>query len=219
MLCGLLLGLAILPGQVMTAPVELVSLPAPDTVGAVTVEAAIHGRRSVRVYDTDSLAIEEIGQLLWAAQGRTSRRGFRTTPSAGATFPIELYLVTGRVRGLKRGVYHYIPEEHALEPLGHDKVIYLLRDAALGQACIETAAVNLVLGCVYRRTTARYGDRGKMYVHMEAGHIGQNVHLQCEALGLGTVMVGAFDPKRVKQVLRIDTHPIYIMPVGRKRKG
>ncbi len=216
---GLLLASVALLAQVRTGPAKVVELPVPDTLGKMTLEAALHQRRSIRSYKGDSLSLEEVGQVLWAAQGKTIGWGGRTAPSAGATYPMELYLVVGRVQGLGAGVYRYLIDEHALELLLSEDVLHELSGAAWGQTMIEAAPANLVLACDYSRTTGRYGERGKRYVHMEAGHVGQNVHLQCEALGLGTVMIGAFSDQKVKEILGIRYRPLYIMPFGRKRKG
>lgn len=195
----------------------VIQLPAPDTVGKVTVEQALARRRSIRSYQVDSLTPVELGQVLWAAQGQTTSRGFRTAPSAGATYPMELYVATGRVRGLEPGLYRYLAGKHALELVREGELLHRLSGAALGQTMIEAAAATLVLACEYRRTTGHYGERGRMYVHMEAGHIGQNVHLQCEALGLGTCMVGAFSDRQVQETLGIEFEPLYLMPMGRKK--
>lgn len=206
-------------GLLMASPAmtdSLVLLPAPDTAGRMTVEAALEQRRSVRSYARDSLTLAEAGQVLWAAQGKTATWGGRTAPSAGATYPMELYLVAGRVEGLAPGVYQYVVDRHALKLVKSGDVRHTLAGACLGQTMVEAAALDLVLACEYKRTTGRYGERGRMYVHMEAGHIGQNVHLQCEALGLGTVMVGAFLDAAVKRVLGTSLEPLYVMPIGRR---
>jgi SagB-type dehydrogenase family enzyme len=194
----------------------VVKLPPPDTVGRVTVEQALWHRRSVRVFSDESLTIKQVGQLLWAAQGMNSGSLRRTAPSAGATYPMELYVVAGRVEGLKPGMYHYRFDGHALEPTGVGDLRGELAAAALNQRSIAAAPAVLVLAADYSRTAKKYGERTSRYVHMEAGHVGENVHLQCEALGLGTVMIGAFDDGRVEKLLGIKEEPLYIMPLGRK---
>jgi len=184
----------------------------------MSVEEALFRRRSVREYSPQSLTLEEVSQLLWATQGVTSsQRGFRTAPSAGATFPMEIYLVVSRVDGLASGLYRYDPYENSVQMEVEGDLSRKLARAALDQYWVSEAAVNLVIAAVYERTTMRYGERGIRYVHMEAGHIGQNVYLQAEALGLGTVVVGAFHDEQVKKVLKIKEEPLYIMPVGRRR--
>jgi len=197
---------------------SLISLPVPDTMGKVTVEQALLHRRSARSYANEPLTLEDIGQLLWAAQGKTGKAFGRTAPSAGATYPMELFLVAGRVTGLDSGVYQYQVERHALKPLMIGDLRRELAGAAFGQTCIEQAPASLVLTCDYKRTTRRYGERGFRYVHMEAGHIGQNVALQAVARGLGTVMIGAFNDSGVQRLLGTVYSPLYIIPVGRLKK-
>lgn len=194
-----------------------IKLPPPAQTGKVSVEEALARRRSVRRYSSQQLSLEQVAQILWAAQGRT-RGSFRTAPSAGATYPMELLLVVGEktVVGLEAGVYSYSPEGHRLTQKETGDKRDVLCDACLKQRFIRQAPISLVLCAIYERTCDHYGRRGERYVHMEAGHIGQNVHLQAEALGLGTVMVGAFDDEQVSRVLRLEPslRPLYIMPVG-----
>ncbi len=195
---------------------EKVKLPEPKYSSDISVEEALKNRRSVRSYKDEALTIEEVSQLLWAAQGLTREWGGRTAPSAGATYPLETYLVVGSVINLQPGVYKYDPEKHSIELTLKKDVRKDLAEAALGQSFIWQAPIDIVLAAVYRRTTGRYRERGNRYVHMEIGHVGQNVHLQCETMGLGTVMVGAFNDEQVKKVLGIEAEPLYIMPVGKK---
>jgi len=184
-------------------------------VGDVSVEEALAARRSVRVYEETFLTLEEVAQLLWAAQGITSEWGGRTAPSAGATYPLEIYVVVGGVEELEAGVYRYLPGEHSVRRVNEGDLRDKLSSAALGQEWVRTAPVSLVIAASYERTTRQYGERGKRYVHMEVGHVGQNVYLQATSLGLGTVMVGAFDDAEVKELLGIEEEPLAIMPVGR----
>lgn len=195
-----------------------IALPPPRMTGDLSVEQALARRRSVREFKDALLTLGDVAQLLWAAQGITDAEGHRTAPSAGATYPLELYLVAGRVEDLAPGVYHYRPADHALEQLADGDVRQALMAAALDQPCVGNGAAHLVFAAVYERTTDRYGERGTRYVHMDVGHAGQNVHLQAEALGLGTVVVAAFDDARVHAVLGlpIGEEPLYIMPVGRR---
>lgn len=212
---GSVLLLAGLTGVVM----DTIVLPKPDTVGDKTVEQVLLRRRSVRSFSMAALSLSETSQLLWASQGKTANWGGRTAPSAGATYPMELYLAVGEVEGLTPGVYRYLVDAHALERVKSEDVRQKLAQASFSQAAVKSAPAVLVLACEYRRTTERYGERGVRYVHMEAGHVGQNAHLECEALGLGTVMIGAFDDAEVKRVLAMASDPLYIMPVGRRKGG
>jgi len=188
-----------------------VSLPAPATVGKMSVEEALAKRRSVRRFAAKDLTIEQIGQLAWAAQGITEpSRGLRTAPSAGATYPLELYLVKAD------GVFHYLPRGHKVEQQSSQDRRADLADAAHGQGSVKGAPVSFVFAAVYERTRARYGDRAERYVHMEVGHAAENIHLQAVALGLASVPVGAFDDEAVAKVLSLpaDQAPLYIIPVG-----
>lgn len=196
----------------------VVHLPPPITRGQLSVEEAISRRKSVRRYKETALTLGELSQLLWAAQGITHGK-FRAVPSAGATYPFEIMVVVGQqtVVGLSAGVYHYGPGGHSLTMEKTGDIRQDLCGAALGQQCVANAPVILVACAIFTRTTFRYGTRAQRYVNMEAGHIGQNVHLQAIPLGLGAVMIGAFDDERVRGLLGLDeaVRPLYIIPVGR----
>ena len=197
-----------------------IKLPGPRYDSDVSVEEALLKRRSIREYTGEPLTLQEVSQLLWAAQGITDPRGLRTSPSAGALYPLEVYVVVGDVENLAKGVYKYKPHEHEIiKVLDGDKREELAK-AALGQAWVKEAAINIVITAVYARTTVKYGDRGIRYVHMEAGHAAQNLYLQATAMNLGTVTVGAFHDEQVKEVLNLpkDEQPLYILPVGKKKK-
>ena len=207
-------------GEVNAVHPGNLELPSPRPEEGLSIEAGLHARRSVRSYRTQGLDLSQVGQILWAAQGVTDEdRGFRTAPSAGATFPLEVYLVAGEVRGLEPGVYRYIPRQHRLEMISEGDVRDQLHSVALGQSPVLEAPASLVITAVYARTTGRYGDRGIRYVHMEAGHASQNVYLQCESLELVTVAIGAFDDDGVKTLLDLpgEETPLYLMPVGRRQ--
>jgi SagB-type dehydrogenase family enzyme len=190
-----------------------IKLPKPKEKGVISIEETLNRRRSVRDYKRGPLSLEEVSQLLWAAQGRNLYR--RTAPSAGATYPLETYLVSGEVEGLTPGIYHYSFSGNSLEMTREQDVRKRLSRAALEQEMIEEAPINIVIAADYGRTTGHYGHRGNRYVHMEVGHVGQNVSLQAIALGLGTVMIGAFEDKQVQEVLGIKEEPLYIIPVGK----
>ncbi|MBT9149799.1 MAG: SagB/ThcOx family dehydrogenase [Dehalococcoidia bacterium] len=199
------------------AVADVIKLPEPRHDGDVSVEATLLKRRSVRDYTGEALTLQEVSQLLWAAQGITDPRGLRTAPSAGATYPLEILLVVGDITNLPQGVYRYKPHEHKLVKVLEGDLRAKLAHAALGQTWVREGAINIIITAIYERTTRRYGDRGIRYVHMEVGHVGQNIHLQAVALNLGTVVVGAFRDDQVKKILNLppDEHPLYIMPVGR----
>jgi SagB-type dehydrogenase family enzyme len=194
----------------------IIALSAPELDGSTSVEQALLERRSVREYRDEPLSLQGIGQLLWAAQGITSPSGKRTAPSAGALYPLELYLVAGDVDGLQAGVYKYIPHDHALKEIKPGDKRSELTNAALKQESIQNAPAVIVLSAVYERTRVKYGDRGDRYVHMEIGFAAQNIYLQAEALELGTVFIGAFYDDSVKKILGMqdDEGPLGIMPLG-----
>ena len=193
----------------------VVELPEPRYDGELSVEQALRNRRSVRSYDPRALTLDEVSQLLWAAQGIKFGE-FRTAPSAGALYPLEVHLVAGDVDGLEAGVYRYDPDTHRLREIFRRDIRKSLASAAYGQDWLADAPAALVFSAVYERSTGKYGKRGIRYTHMEIGHAGQNVYLQARALGLGTVVVGAFTDSRVRKLLRMpdDEQPLSIMPVG-----
>lgn len=196
----------------------VVPLPKPGTAGNVSVEQALCARRSLRSYSRAALSLKEAAQLLWAAQGVTSRSGYRTAPSAGALYPLETFLCAGRVDGLRAGVYRYRPERHELIVLWEGDRRSELAAAALGQGWVREAPLIIVVAAVYGRVTGRYLQRGIRYAWLEAGHAAQNVLLQAAALGLGGVPVGAFDDRAVARTLRMapEEEPLYLIPVGRR---
>lgn len=194
---------------------QKIKLPEPCKESNYSFEKAVHERRSIRSYTKDSLSLAEISQLLWAAQGITGG-GLRASPSAGALYPLELYVVVGAVKKLPTGVYQYRPKGHKLVFKKMGDLRNKLYQKALEQAPVKKAAVCIVIAGVYERTTKKYGERGKRYVHMEVGHACQNIYLQASALNLGTVTIGAFQDTEVQKLLgmRSNEQPFSIMPVG-----
>jgi len=197
---------------------NVIDLPEPQHDSDVSIEQSLLNRRSVRSYTGEPLTLQEVSQLLWAAQGITDPRGFRTAPSAGALYPLELYLVAGDVEDLPPGVYRYEPDGHQLARIIDGDKRAQLADAALAQSWVQEGAISIVFTTVYERTTIKYGDRGIRYVHMEVGHAAQNLCLQATAMGLGVVTVGAFHDEQVSKLLNLleDEKPLYIIPVGGK---
>jgi len=207
----------------------MVYLPLPRKITNMSVEEAILLRRSIRDYTSDPIRLEYLAMILWAAYGITKPRwGFRASPSAGATYPLEVYVVIGEkgvlIREgeyLKPGVYKYDVHRHLLILVKPGDVRRDLATAALGQEWVENAPVNLVICAVFERTTTHYGERGRVrYVPMEVGHLGQNVYLMATALGYGVVVVGAFYDDKVQVVInaRSEEIPMYIIPIGVPRE-
>nr|WP_296751687.1 SagB/ThcOx family dehydrogenase [Thioalkalivibrio sp.] len=207
-------------GGTPTDPATSIALPEPNRSGEVSIEATLDQRRSVRSYGSAALSLQEIAQLVWAAQGVTEPQdGLRTAPSAGATFPLEIDLLVTGSDDLEDGVYRYRPREHSLvQRIAGDRRRHL-HDAGLGQTAILEAPVVLVMSGVTSRTARRYGPRAERYVHMEAGHAAQNVYLQATALDIGTVVIGAFRDEAVSSALRLNQgeQPLYLMPLGKLR--
>ncbi len=195
------------------SPVEEIPLPKPAQRSEVSLEEALTRRRSIREFREEGLTSTETSQLLWAAQGITDPRGFRTAPSAGALYPLELYVATDE------GVYHYLPQSHSLAMLSPEDMRLGLWEAGLIQDALREAAVIIIIAAVYARTEGKYGARAERYVRLEAGHAAQNILLQATALGLGAVPIGAFYDQKVQEVLALpsDHEPLYLIPVGHPR--
>jgi SagB-type dehydrogenase family enzyme len=191
-----------------------IDLPEPRLKSDVSIEETLAKRRSIREFTAEKLSMEEIGQLLWAAQGITEpSHGYRTAPSAGATYPIEIYFVT------PDGFYQYVPQGHKVQQLGTEDLRPGLARVAGGQKTVGEAGAVFVITAVYERTAAKYRTHATRYVHLEAGHVAQNILLQAVALGLGSVPIGGGNNKRVIEALSLpsDHEPVYIVSVGKKQ--
>jgi len=197
-------------------------LPAPHLDGDVSLEKAIRARRTIRSFDSKALSLNQLSQLLWSAQGITEPGGFkRAAPSAGALYPMDIYAVVGSgcVEDLDPGVYHYEPDGHSISLGREEDARGDVANASLRQTWMAGAPLNLVITAEYARITGKYGQRGIRYAMIEAGHIGQNIFLQAQAMGLAVGIVGAFEDDTLIRVLGIkETHePLLVMPVGHKR--
>jgi len=198
------------------------TLPQPAYNGETSVERAIKERRTVRAFRPDSLSVAQLSQLLWAAQGITdARRGFRAAPSGGALYPLDVYVVAGEggVDLLAPGVYLYRSANHSLEVVEKGDRRKDVAHAALTQMWIATAPVIFVITAEYERITSKYGERGVRYAHIEVGHVGQNIFLQAEALGLAAGIVGAFRDASVADAIEAPKgyEPLIVIPVGYKK--
>jgi len=212
---GIACGLVILSGLSTGGAEEAMrALPAPEARSDRSLEEVLRSRRSIRRFTHEPLDLREIAQLCWAAQGVTdARRGFRTAPSAGGTFPLELYLVT------ENSVWHYDPQHHRLKKHVDGDLRTALRRACLDQPWVESAPVVFIIAADIGRTARRYGPRAERYVLIEVGHAAQNLLLQAEALGLGAVPVGAYDDDQVHALLKLpkEQRVFYVIPVGKPR--
>lgn len=199
---------------------ETIKLPPPATKGGMALTEALHLRRTVRHFATRPLDLAQLSQLLWEADGLSDPQGHRTSPSAGATYPLDLYVVVGErgVTNLPDGIYRYDVRAQALAPLARGDFRTAVARACLNQAWMTEAPVLVVIAGEYRRCTARYGQRGIRYTHMEAGNVSQNLFLAAESLGLGAGIVGAFEDQALAQVLKLPSahEPLLVMPVGYK---
>jgi len=194
-------------------------LPDPTLDGDVSLERAVHQRRTIRSFEGKALTLKQLSQFLWAAQGITGAEGFkRAAPSAGALYPMDIYGATGGdcIEKLEPGLYHYEPAEHSIHLVKEGDVRRDIAAAALSQMWMAYAPLTLVITAEYGRIMVKYGQRGVRYAMIEAGHIGQNIFLQSQAMGLEAGIVGAFEDQKVIQVMGIkkSREPLLIMPVG-----
>jgi SagB-type dehydrogenase family enzyme len=191
-----------------------IQLPTPARSGVVSLEEVLSQRRATREFIPGPLSERQLSQLLWAAQGITGSEGYRTAPSAGALYPLEIYVV------LPAGFYHYDPARHRLDRISAEDLRPALCRAALEQQAVREAEAVFVITAVYERTAQKYGTaRGSRYVHLEAGHAAQNLLLEAVALGLGAVSMGAFHDAEVQKALSLSRNhePLYLIPVGKPR--
>jgi SagB-type dehydrogenase family enzyme len=185
------------------------ALPPPDP-RSTPLHAAMARRRSRRAFGGRALAEAELGALLWAGQGITDADGGRAAPSAGALYPVTLSVADAR------GVWRYVPEEHALSPAGATDRRGALAAAALGQESVAEAPATIAVTARPAVLHARYGARAERYCVLEAGHVAENVLLMATALGLAAVPVAAFDDEAVLAALGLGAGhlPLYLLPVG-----
>jgi SagB-type dehydrogenase family enzyme len=207
-------GAAVNPPEALAKSADQIALPAPAKTGRMSFEEALVRRHSVREFSRKLLTEQQLGQLLWAAQGITRPEGKRTAPSAGALYPLEIYVAT------LGGFFHYDPRSHRLNRLSAQDLRGELSRAALGQESVRDAAAVFVVAAVIERTARKYGPvRAPRYVHIEVGHAAQNLLLQAVALDLAAVPVGAFHDEQVQKALSLpkDHEPLYLIPVGYPR--
>jgi SagB-type dehydrogenase family enzyme len=211
--------------EILPSDTLIYQLPNPKLVGTVSVEEAMFNRRSRRNYIDAALSVEQVTQILWAAYGITYpseeydflRGGFRTAPSAGALYPLDVYLVVGKIDGINKGVYKYRSSKNQLIRVLDRDVRSELAEAALNQEMIAEAPASIFYSAIFERSTKKYGERAReRYVCMDLGHSAQNVYLQVEALKLGTCAIGAFNDEKVSQLLQLpaEEEPLYMMPIG-----
>jgi SagB-type dehydrogenase family enzyme len=204
--------------KMQIAESDVINLPAPNFSSSTSIEEALRKRRSIRDYTDEPLTIADISQILWAAQGITEDTyGLRTAPSAGALYPLELYISSSNVNDLLPGLYKYEPQNHTIKKIDDGDKRTAIANAALGQDAITNSSAVVIITAVPERTAIKYGKRTERYVNIEVGHAGQNIYLQSVSLGLGTVMIGAFKDDALKKVLALprNENPLAIMPLGK----
>lgn len=207
-----------LKAELDTAKAEVNKLRAEIAIAkTASLEELLRQRRSIRDYADAPLTQDEVMKLLWAGQGVTVAWGGRTAPSAGALYPLELYVAVGSVENLTSGVYRYDPWQNKLSLVKEGDVRNSLALASLGQSSVADAAIDIVIAAVYKRTTVKYGSKGERYVHIEVGHAAQNICLEATAMGLGLVTIGAFEDATVAKIIGTSAEeaPLYVIPVGR----
>jgi SagB-type dehydrogenase family enzyme len=196
----------------------MVQLPAPRLDGDVSLERSIVERRSIREFSDAPLTLDELSSLLWSISGVTDEEtGFRATPSAGALFPLELWVLVSRVDGLEPGAWRYVVGEHTLSKATDGDKAQAFSAAAFNQPCIAAAAVSIVLAADYERLRVKYFDLSERLAWLEMGHAAQNASLQAVTLGLGAVCIGAMNVEQVREMtdMGAEFDPVYAVSVGR----
>lgn len=202
----------------LSADRTVIALPAPKKEGNVSVEATLAARRSVRTYTNQAMTMEELGQLLWAAQGTTSPDGKRTAPSAMHRYPLEIAVVAQNVVDLANGAYRYAPATHSLELLAAATSVQPLLAGATTQPQVHSAPAVFVIAAVYGRMGS--GAKNHTFTDYEAGLASENLLLEAVALGFGAVVTGGIDATAVKDAVKFSgsEQVIVVIPVGRPAK-
>ena len=205
---------------------KFISLPLPVEISVTPIElrSAIESRRSIRQYARDPLTLNELAYLLWCTQGIVQRHEpyatFRNVPSAGGRHAFETYLQVNRVSDLEPGLYRYLAFSHRLMAIETSPdVADRLMEACLRQDLVKESAITFIWSCVIYRMAWRYSERAYRLVHLDAGHVCQNLYLAAEQLNCGACAIGAFDDELMARLLGIDgleEFVIYCATVGKK---
>jgi len=195
---------------------DTLSLPEVKVFGTVSVEEVLSARRSVREFKEEDVTLAQVAQLFWPAQGVTDtseKRRFRTAPSAGSLYPLQVYAVWNG------SVWQYLPKTHTAVLKTKDITRFDLAKGCRSPAVIQSAPVCFIITGNYSHTGRIYEDRGERYVNIEVGHAAQNLLLQAVALGLGSVPVGSVKEAELKTLMGLpeEETPLYILPVGVKK--
>ena len=205
----------------------IINLKKPQETGEndVNLLSLINGRTSVRAYESKAITQDELSYFLWCTQGiksvREGKATFRTVPSAGARHAFETYLLINKAEGIKHGVYRYIASKHAIVPAALEKdTPERLLAGCLGQGMVTAGAVTFFWSADIQRMSFRYGERGYRYIHLDAGHVCQNLYLAAESRGCGVCAIAAFEDDEVNAALGLDGEKefvVYIAALGRKK--
>ncbi len=195
-----------------------VALPAGVETSTVSLEACLKGRRSTRNYSGEPVTLQEVAQLLWAAQGVTGLGGLRTAPSPGAIYPMRLYVAAANVTSLRAGVYRFDADRNVLQNVCRGDKRAKMMLAAMGQECVYECALAVLVAANYGRMRREFGEQSTRLALLEAGHIAQNFLLEAMALGLGAIGLGRLDSDAMREALcvRDDEHPLYLLLTGHK---
>ena len=193
---------------------DIIELPEFKISGEISFETALKNRKSVRDFKDDPLSLEQVSQLLWAAHGVSHGSTYYTVPSAGALYPLEIYIIAERIENFGPGLYHYLPIGHKIQLLRSGSFLKTVSNVAYGQRALSNCPVVFIISGVISRSEKKYRERARRYVQIEVGHAGQNILLQAVALGLGSVPMGAFIDEQLKEKLSIEGEPFYLLPVG-----
>jgi SagB-type dehydrogenase family enzyme len=213
------------PAPYKEFPYALMQFPIrpPDQKGGKLLWEVIAQRRSIREFSHQSITFPELSHLLWATQGITSREWgfeFRASPSAGALYPIETYLVANRVEEIPSGLYHYNTREAQLILLKEGYLGSGLSHAGLGQEMLNEASCVFIWTAIVVRSKWKYRERAYRYIYMDVGHIGENLYLAAASLNLACCTVGAFFDEEVDRLIGVDGKKeisVYLGAVGRPR--
>ena len=201
------------PSEPQAPRVELLS---PQLKSQTSIEEALQFRRSSRQFSPEKLTLQQLSQLLWAGQGITSPLGLRTAPSAGAKYPLELYVISNQMEGLEPGIYHYLPQSHLLEKRSDNVAKNDLYSLSFKQSWVKDAPLLLIITANFAKTEEKYHRYAPAYVYMEAGHAAQNIMLQSVSLKLAIVGVGGFEHSKLNQLLGLkQEQSIYILCIGK----
>ncbi|MBP1909628.1 SagB/ThcOx family dehydrogenase [Methanolobus bombayensis] len=205
---------------------KVIDLPSPEDIEIENIDLrrAIEKRTSVRSYIPEPLSLEELSYLLWCTQGVKevvrNVATFRTVPSAGARHALETYILSNNVNGLEKGLYRFLPIEHKLVEINTQKDIATkIRRGCLDQPFVTSSAATLIWTAVPYRMTWRYGQRGYRYLHLDAGHVCQNLYLSAESVSCGVCAIAAFLDEEINPAMGIDGESefvIYVATVGKK---